>query len=149
MAWAPHQVGVHKKCKVVSKATIEEDGDNAAWVPLPAPKVTGTTELPFAKALVGVVKEMKMSWKSLEWIAQEALEVSCAMLSQMTALVDLVELVVQGKHFVRMREMGQLESDREELPMRWSRKGKGRPRRMSQKRSQRRMVRRKVRVSQR
>ena len=41
------------------------------------------------------------------------------------ALVDLVELVVQGKHFVRMREMGQPESDGEELLTRWSKKGKG------------------------
>ena len=41
------------------------------------------------------------------------------------ALVDLVELVVQGKHFVRTREMGRPESDGEELPTRWSRKGKG------------------------
>ena len=41
------------------------------------------------------------------------------------ALVDLVELVVQGKRFVRTREMGRLESDGEELPTRWSKKGKG------------------------
>ena len=81
--------------------------------------------MPFAKALVGTVKEMKMSRKSLERITQEALEVSHTMLSQMTALVDLVELVVQGKRFVRTREMGRPESDGEELPARWSRKGKG------------------------
>ena len=84
-AWAPCQVRVHKKRKVVSKVTIKEDGDDAAWVPLPAPKVTGMTELLFAKALAGVVKEMKTSRKSLERIAQEELEVSCAMLSQMMA----------------------------------------------------------------
>ena len=47
------------------------------------------------------------------------------MLSQTTALVELVELVVQGKCFVRTREMGRPESDREELPTRWSKKGKG------------------------
>ena len=122
---APRQVGVCKKRKVVSKVTIEEDRDEAVWVLLPAPKVTGMMELPFAKALVALVKEMKMSQKSLERIAQEALEVLRAMLSQTTALVDLVELVVQGKHFMRTREMGQRESDGEELPMRWSRKGKG------------------------
>ena len=80
-AWAPCQVEVCKKRKVVSKVTIEEDGDDAAWVPPPAPKVTGTMESLFTKALTGVVKEMKASWKSLEWIAQEALEVSCEMLS--------------------------------------------------------------------
>ena len=65
------------------------------------------------KALAGIMQEMKASQKSLERIAQDALEVSCEMLSQMTALVDLVELVVQGKRYVRMWEMGQLESDRE------------------------------------
>ena len=43
----------------------------------------------------------------------------------MTALVDLVELVVQGKRFVRTWEMGWLESNGEELPMKWSKKGKG------------------------
>ena len=68
---------------------------------------------------------MRASRKSSERIAQETLEVSCAMLSQMTALVDLVELVIQGKRFVRTREMGRPESDGEELPVRWSRKGKG------------------------
>ena len=121
MAWGPR-----KKHKVVSRATIEGDKDNAAWVPpLPAPKVAGTAESPFTKALVGVMKEMKMSWKSSERIVQEALEVSCAMLSQMTALVDLVELVVQGKRFVRTCEMGRPESDGEELLTRLSRKGKG------------------------
>ena len=77
------------------------------------------------KAIVGIVKEMNASWKSSERIAQETLEVSCTMLSQTTALVDLVELVIQGKHFMRMREMGRPESDGEELPTRWSRKGKG------------------------
>ena len=46
-------------------------------------------------------------------------------MSQTMALVDLVELVVQGKRFVRTCEMGQPESDGEELPTRWSRKGKG------------------------
>ena len=125
MAWALRQVGVRKKHKVVSKATIKEDGDNMAWVLPPAPKVTRMMESPFAKALVGIVKEMKTSRKSLEQIVQEALEVLCAMLSQTTALVDLVELVVQGKHFVRTREMGWPESDGEEPPTRWSRKGKG------------------------
>ena len=47
------------------------------------------------------------------------------MLSQMTALVDLVELVVQGKRYVRTWEMSQPESDGEELPTRGSKKGKG------------------------
>ena len=93
--------------------------------PLPAPKVVGKAELPFEKALVGIVKEIKVSWKSSEKIAQDALEVSWEMLSQMMALVDLVELVVQGKKFVRTWEMGQLESNGEELLMRWSKKGKG------------------------
>ena len=69
MAWGPCQVGVHKKCKVMSKATIEEEGDDMAWVPLPAPKVVGMTELPFEKALVGIMKEMKASWKS--WSLRE------------------------------------------------------------------------------
>ena len=125
-AWGPHQVGVRKKRKIVSKVTIEEDGDDAAWVLLlPAPKVARMVESLFAKALTGVVKEMKASQKSWERIAQEALQVSRDMLSQMTALVDLVELVVQGKHFVRTHEMGQPESNGEELPARWSRKGKG------------------------
>ena len=73
----------------------------------------------------GVVKEMKASRKRSERIRQDALEVSYAMLSQMMALVDLVELVVQGKCFVRTCEMGRPESDGEELPTRWSRKGKG------------------------
>ena len=125
MARGPHQVGVRKKCKVTSKATIEEEGDDVAWVPLPAPKVVRTAESLFEKALVGIVKEMKASQKSLERIAQEALKVSHDMLSQTTALVDLVELVVQGKRFVRTWEMGQPESDGEELPMRWYKKGKG------------------------
>ena len=115
-----------KKCKITSKATIEEDGDNMAWVLPPAPKAVGMVELPLEKAITGIVKEMKASRKSLERIAQEVLEVLRDMLSQTMALVDLVELVVQGKHFVRTQEMGQLESDREELPTRWSKKGKGR-----------------------
>ena len=118
--------GPRKKHKVVSKAMIEGDEDDAVWVPPPpAPKVAGTAESPFAKALAGIVKEMKMSQKSSEQIAQEVPEVSHTMLSQTTALVDLVELVVQGKRFVRTREMGWPESDGEELPTRWSRKGKG------------------------
>ena len=118
--------GLCKKCKVVSKATIEGDEDDVVWVPPPpAPKVAGTAESLFAKALASVVKDLKMSQKSLERIAQETLEVSRTMLSQTTALVNLVELVVQGKHFVRTCEMGWLESDGEELPVRWSRKGKG------------------------
>ena len=125
MAWGPRQVRVRKKRKVVSKATIKESGDNMTWATPPAPKVVGKVDTPFEKALVGVVKEMKASWKSPERNAWEALEVLCEMLSQTMALVDLVELVVQGKHFVRMREMGRPESDREELPMRWSKKGKG------------------------
>ena len=117
--------GLCKKCKVVSKATIEGDEDDVVWVPLlPAPKVSRTAESLFTKALASVTKEMKMSRKSSERIAQETLEVSHTMLSQTTALVDLVELVVQGKCFVRMCEMGQPESDGEELPARWSRKGK-------------------------
>ena len=120
-AWGPR-----KKCKVVLRVTIEGDEDDVVWVPPPpAPKVAGMAEMLFAKALAGIVKEMKMSQKSLERITQEALEVSRTMLSQTTALVNLVELVVQGKCFVRTREMGWLESDREELPVRWSRKGKG------------------------
>ena len=125
-AQGPRQVGVRKKRKIVSKATIEEDRDDATWVLLPpAPKVAGMAESPFAKAIAGIVKEMKVSRKSSERIVQEALQVSHDMLSQMMALVDLVELVVQGKHFMRTREMGQPESNREELPTRWSRKGKG------------------------
>ena len=118
--------GPHKKRKVVSRATIKGDEDDAEWVPpLPSPKAAGTVESPFTRALAGMVKEMKASRKSSERIAQDTLEASCVMLSQTMALVDLVELVVQGKRFVRMREMGQPESDREELPTRWSRKGKG------------------------
>ena len=77
------------------------------------------------KALVGIVKEMKASRKSSELIVWDVLEVSHEMLSQTTAPVDLVELVVQGKRYVRTREMGQPESDGEELPTRWSKKGKG------------------------
>ena len=72
---APHQVGVCKKHKVMLKATIKEEGDNAMWVPLPAPKVVGTAESPFEKALVGIMKEMKASQKSSERIAWDALEV--------------------------------------------------------------------------
>ena len=121
--WGPRQV--HKKHKITSKVTIEEDGDDTAWVLLPAPKAVGTVELPLEKAIAGIVKEMKASQKSLERIAQEALKVSHDMLSQTTALVDLVELVVQGKCFMRTWEMGQPESDGEELPMRWYKKGKG------------------------
>ena len=119
------QVRVCKMHKVVLKATIKEEGDDAAWVLPPAPKVVGMAESLFGKALAGIVKEMKASWKSLERIVQDVLEVSCDMLSQTMALVDLVEQIVQGKHFVRMREMGWPESDGEELPMRWSKKGKG------------------------
>ena len=119
-AWGPR-----KKRKVVSKATIEGDEDDAEWVPPPTPKISGTAELPLTKAIAVIVREMRASRKSSERIAQETLEVSRAMLSQTTALVDLVELVVQGKCFVRTREMGRLESDGEELPTRWSRKGKG------------------------
>ena len=124
-----HQVGVHKKCKVgskvMSKPTIEELGDDAMWVPPPTPKVVGKAESPFERVLVGLVKEMKETRKSLERIVQDTLKVSWEMLSQMTALVDLVELVVQGNRFVRMQEMGWPESDREELPTRWSKKEKG------------------------
>ena len=123
--WGPRQVGVHKKRKITSKVTIEEDGDDTAWVLLPAPKAVGAAESPLEKAIAGIVKEMKASWKSSERIAQEALKVSHDMLSQMTALVDLVELVIQGKRFMRMQEMGWPESDREELLTRWSKKGKG------------------------
>ena len=117
--------GPRKKRKIVSKAMIEGDKDDVEWAPLPTPKITGMAELPLTKAIAVIVKEMKASRKSLERIAQETLEVSHAVLSQTTALVDLVELVVQGKRFVRTREMGRPESDREELPTRWSRKGKG------------------------
>ena len=121
MAWGPR-----KKRKVVLRVTIEGDEEDVEWVPLsPAPKVAGMVESPFTRALAGVVREMKASRKSLERIAQDALEVSHEMLSQTTALVDLVELVVQGKRFVRTCEMGQLESDGEELPTRWSKKSKG------------------------
>ena len=125
MVWGLHQVGARKKHKAVSKATIEEDGDDAVWVLPPAPKVVGMVESPSKKSLLGIVKEMKASQKSSERIAPDALEVSWEMLSQMTALVDLVELVVQGKRFVRTREMGQPESDGEELLTKWSKKGKG------------------------
>ena len=107
------------------KAIIKESGDDVMWVPPPAPKVVRKAESLFEKALVGIVKEMKESRKSSEKIMQDVLEVLCEMLSQTTALVDLVELVVQGKRFVRTREMGQLESGGEELLMRWSKKGKG------------------------
>ena len=51
--------------------------------------------------LAGIVKEMKVSQKSSEKIRQDVLKVLQEMLSQMTALVDLVELVVQGKRYVR------------------------------------------------
>ena len=124
-AWGPHQVGARKKHKVISKATIEEPGDDVTWVPPPAPKVIGKADMPFEKALACVMKEMKVSWKSSERIAWDTLEVSHEMLSQMTALVDLVELVVQGKCFVRTWEMGQVESNGEELLRRWLKKGKG------------------------
>jgi hypothetical protein len=117
--------GPRKKRKVVSKATLDGDEDDAEWVPPSTPKVTGTAESPLAKTVAVIMKEMKASRKSSERIARETLEVSRAMLSQTTALVDLVELVVQGKRFVRTREMGRPESDGEELPARWSRKGKG------------------------
>ena len=125
--------GPRKKHKVISRATIEGDEEDAEWdeedaewvLPSPAPKAAGTAESPFMRALAGVMKEMKASWKSLERIAQDALEVSRVMLSQTMALVDLVKLVVQGKHFVRTHEMGWPESNGEELPTRWSRKGKG------------------------
>ena len=118
--------GPRKKRKVVSRATFEGDEEDAECVlPSPAPKVTGMAESLFTRALAGVVKEMKASRKSSERIAQDALKVSHAMLSQTMALINLVELVVQGKHFVRTCEMGRPESDREELPTRWSRKGKG------------------------
>ena len=89
------------------------------------PKNCQEVESLLEKALVGIIKEMKASRKSSEQIARDALEVSREMLSQMMALVDLVELVVQQKRYVRTREMGQLESNREELPTRWSKKGKG------------------------
>ena len=119
-AWGPR-----KKRKVVSKTTIDRDEDDAEWVLPPTPKVTGMAESPLTKTVVVIMKEMKASRKSSERIAQETLEVSHTMLSQTTALVNLVELVVQGKCFVRTREMGRLESDGEELLERWSRKGKG------------------------
>ena len=60
--------GPRKKCKVVSKVTVEGDEDDAEWAPPPTPKVTGTAESPFTRALVGVVKEMKASRKSSERI---------------------------------------------------------------------------------
>ena len=145
MAWGPHQVC--KKRKVTSKATIGEEGDDMEWVPPLAPKAVGMAESLFEKALTGIVKEMKASWKSSERIVWDALEVSHEMLSQMMALVDLVELVVQGKRYARTREMGWPESEGEELPMRWSKKGREKPRRLSWKKSQRRILRRKKRVS--
>ena len=113
------QVGVCKKCKVglkvVSKTIIEESRDDVTWVLPPTPKAIGKVESPLEKALVAIVKEMKASQKSLEKIAQDMLEVLWEMLSQMMALVDLVELMVQGKRYVRTQEMGQPESDEEEL----------------------------------
>ena len=125
MARGPCQVGVHKRHKVVSRPTIKELGDEMTWVLPPTPKVIRKVEMPLEKALVGIVKEMKESWKSSEKFVQDMLEVSWEMLSQMTALVDLVVLVVHRKRFVRTWEMGQLESDGEELPTRWLKKGKG------------------------
>ena len=80
MAWALCQFGVHKKCEVVSKVTIKE-GDDAMWVLPPAPKVVRMAESLFEKALAGIMKEMKVSWKSLERIAWDALEVLWEMLS--------------------------------------------------------------------
>ena len=118
--------GPRKKRKIVSRATIEGDEGDVEWdPPSPAPKVAGTVNLPLTRALVAVVREMKAGWKSLEQIVQDALKFSREMLSQTTALIDLVELVVQGKRFVRMRKMGQPESDGEELPTRWLKKSKG------------------------
>ena len=61
MARALHQVRVHKRCKVVSRPTIES-GDNMMWVLPPAPKVVRKAESLFEKALVGIMKEMKASW---------------------------------------------------------------------------------------
>ena len=122
------QVRVHKRHKVASKMVVSKptikSGDNVTWVPPPAPKIVRKVESPFKKALVGIVKEM-VSWKSMEKIVQDVLEVLQESLSQTTALVDLEELVVQGKRFVRTQEMGWPESDREELLTRWSKKGKG------------------------
>ena len=62
-----HKVGVRRRHKVVSRPTIEL-GDNTMWVLPPAPKVTRKVESPFEKALVGIMKEMKASWKSMEKI---------------------------------------------------------------------------------
>ena len=98
---------------------------NATWVPPPIPKVARKAEMPLEKALGAIVHEMKVSWRSMEKIVQEALEVSWESLSQTTALVDLVELVVQGKCFVRTHKIGQLESDEEDLMTRWSKKARG------------------------
>ena len=50
-AWGPRQVGMHKKRKAMSKATIDEEGDNMTWVPPPTPKVAGKVEMPLEKAL--------------------------------------------------------------------------------------------------
>ena len=69
MAQGPCHVGVHKRCKVMSRLTIEESGDDTTWVPPPAPKFFGKAELPLEKALVGIMKEMKESRKSVEKIA--------------------------------------------------------------------------------
>ena len=78
MAQGPHQVGTHKKRKVgskviISKAIIEESGDDTMWVPPPTPKVVGKVESLFERALVGLMKEMKASQKSLEKIVQDVL----------------------------------------------------------------------------
>ena len=55
------QVGVCKRCKVMSRLTIEELGDDMMWVLPPTPKVIGKAETPLEKTLVGIMKEMKES----------------------------------------------------------------------------------------
>ena len=51
--------GPRKKRKVISKATIEGDEDDAEWALPPTPKVTGMVESPLTKAITVIVKEMK------------------------------------------------------------------------------------------
>ena len=61
--------GPRKKHKIMLKVTIEGDEDDVAWVLLPpTPKVAGTVESPFTRALAGIIKEMKVSQKSSERI---------------------------------------------------------------------------------
>ena len=45
----------------MSRPTIEELGDDMMWVLPPTPKGIGKAETPLEKALVGIMKEMKVS----------------------------------------------------------------------------------------